>query len=338
MNNLITDTINAVSHHVKAGTVNWAMVVYLTLAHIAAVCGLFLLNACDTRTLLWAFFLWPVSGLGITAGAHRLWAHRSYTATWPLRVALMLMNSTANQGSVYHWSRDHRVHHKHSDEDADPHNASRGFFFSHVGWLLVKKGRSTLEAGATLPCEDLLADPVVRVQRACDPWINLLCCFVIPASVPMLWGESYWHGFFTAGALRYVFVLHVTWCVNSVAHFFGDRPYDAASLPAENWFVAFVALGEGWHNWHHKFPYDYATSELGAGAQYNPTKVFIDACIWLGLASDPKRATKVWARMQAKQAEGRAHTKTLSAPRDPSTSSAASLARVHQRSTPLRKA
>jgi stearoyl-CoA desaturase (delta-9 desaturase) len=333
--NLVTDTIDAVSHHVKAGTVNWAMVIFLSLAHAAALWGLVTISVCDNRTLLWALFLWPVSGLGITAGAHRLWAHRSYTATWPLRLALMLMNSMANQGSVYHWSRDHRVHHKHSDEDADPHNASRGFFYSHVGWLLVKKHRCTLEAGAQLPCDDLLADPIVYFQRACDPWINLLMCFVVPSVVPMLlWGESYWNGFFVAGALRYVYVLHVTWCVNSVAHFFGERPYDGSSLPAENWFVSFVALGEGWHNWHHKFPYDYATSEFGASVQYNPTKLFIDTCVWLGLASEPKRATKVWARMQAKQAEHAEQTKKLSVPRDTSSS----LARVNQRSAPIRKA
>lgn len=333
--NLIADTIDAVTHHVKAGTMNWAMVIFLSLAHAAAIWGLFTIQVCDWRTLLWALFLWPVSGLGITAGAHRLWAHRSYTATWPLRLALMFMNSMANQGSIYHWARDHRVHHKHSDEEADPHNATRGFFYSHVGWLLVKKLPCTMEAGALLPCEDLLADPIVRFQRACDPWINLLFCFVIPSAVPMvLWGEAYWNAFFVAGALRYVYVLHVTWCVNSVAHFFGDRPYDSAALPAENWFVAFVALGEGWHNWHHKFPYDYATSEFGASMQYNPTKLFIDACIAMGLASEPKRADKVWARMQAKEAEGREHTKKLAAPRE--SSSSAGLARVNQRATPLR--
>jgi stearoyl-CoA desaturase (delta-9 desaturase) len=340
MMSIITDSVDAIVHHLKAGTVNWAMVIFLGLAHAAAAWGLFTLSLCDAKTLMWAFFLWPVSGLGITAGAHRLWAHRSYTATWPLRIALMLMNSMANQGSIYHWSRDHRVHHKHSDEEADPHNAGRGFFYSHVGWLLVKKQAATMEAGRQLPCDDLLEDPVVKFQRACDPWINLVMCFFVPAMVPnYFWGESFWNGFFVAGALRYCYVLHATWCVNSVAHFFGERPYDETSLPAENWFVSFVAIGEGWHNWHHRFPYDYATSEYGASAQYNPTKMFIDTCIWLGLASDPKRATKVWARMQAKKEEERLHTKKLSTPRDrESAASASSLARVNRRAAPMRKA
>ena len=338
--NLISDTFDAITHHVKAGTVNWPMVIFLSLAHAAAVWGAFSISQCDYRTLIFAFLMWPLSGLGITAGAHRLWAHRSYTATWPLRLVLMLMNSMANQGSIYHWSRDHRVHHKHSDEEADPHDASRGFFYSHVGWLLVKKRAATFEAGRNIPCDDLMADPIVKFQRACDPWINLFMCFLVPGLVPQyLWGETFWNGFFVAGALRYIYVLHATWCVNSVAHFFGNRPYDEESYPAENWFVAFIAIGEGWHNWHHKFPYDYATSEFGASAQYNPTKLFIDTCIWLGLASDPKRATNVWERMKAKKEEGKAYSKKLATPRDRETvASATSLRRVNQRSTTLRKA
>lgn len=82
-------------------------------------------------------FLYSLSGLGITAGAHRLWAHRSYKARFPLRVILMIFNTIAFQDAAMHWARDHRVHHKYSETDADPHNATRGFFFSHMGWLLV---------------------------------------------------------------------------------------------------------------------------------------------------------------------------------------------------------
>lgn len=79
VNKLIAETVDAVAHHFRAGTINWAMVVFLSLAHAAAVWGicLIILSAVETKTLLWALFLWPVSGLGITAGAHRLWSHRS---------------------------------------------------------------------------------------------------------------------------------------------------------------------------------------------------------------------------------------------------------------------
>lgn len=121
----------------------------------------------------------------------------------------------------------------------------------------------------------------------------------LPGLVCTLWGDNFWNGFYVAGVLRYVVVLHFTWLVNSAAHLWGDHPYDLHSNPAENPFVALCSLGEGWHNWHHKYPYDYATSEFGVSKQFNPTKVFIDVCCALGLASDRKRASAAWARETA---------------------------------------
>merc|ERR1712194_187220 len=97
-----------------------------------------------------------------------------------------------------------------------------------------------------------------------------------------------------AGALRYAIVLHFTWCVNSAAHLYGDHPYDPLSYPGENPFVSFVAVGEGWHNWHHKYPFDYAASEFGISSQYNPSKLVIDTCAFMGLVWNRKRATASW--------------------------------------------
>merc|ERR1712232_270653 len=101
-------------------------------------------------------------------------------------------------------------------------------------------------------------------------------------------GEKFWNAFFVAGALRYCIVLHFTWLVNSAAHLYGDHPYDPLSYPAENPFVSFCSVGEGWHNWHHKYPFDYAASEYGVSSQFNPSKLFIDLMAVLGL---------VWGRI-----------------------------------------
>lgn len=109
--------------------------------------------------------LYVVSGLGITAGAHRLWAHRSYKAKLPLRIILAVFNTIAFQDCALHWARDHRVHHKYSETDADPHNATRGFFFSHIGWLLCRKHPEVIAKGKQLDIADLEADPVLRFQR-----------------------------------------------------------------------------------------------------------------------------------------------------------------------------
>jgi hypothetical protein len=105
-------------------------------------------------------------------------------------------------------------------------------------------------------------------------------------------------GYWVAGALRYVAVLHFTWLVNSAAHVYGDHPYDPSIWSAENPWVSLVAMGEGWHNWHHKYPFDYAASEFGVDQQFNPTKLFIDVCAYLGLASELKRATGAWSKLK----------------------------------------
>ena len=112
---MINDSIKTVARHYKERNLNWPMIIYISLAHVAGIIGLFTIQHCHKYTLLWAFILWPITGLGITGGVHRLWAHRSYKATFALRVFLMLVNSIANQGSIWHWSRDHRVHHKYSE-------------------------------------------------------------------------------------------------------------------------------------------------------------------------------------------------------------------------------
>lgn len=98
--------------------------------------------------------------LGITVGAHRLWSHRSFEASFVVRLVLMLFNCIANQGTIFHWCRDHRVHHKYSETEADPHNAKRGFFYAHMGWLILKKNKEVIKAGEKLDLSDLYSDPI----------------------------------------------------------------------------------------------------------------------------------------------------------------------------------
>ena len=95
-----------------------------------------------------------------------------YKARTPTRVLLMVLASMSNQGSVFHWCRDHRTHHKYSDTAQDPHDSNRGFFYSHMGWLLLKKDPAVKEAGKKIPVDDLLADWVVRINHKMDPWWN----------------------------------------------------------------------------------------------------------------------------------------------------------------------
>ncbi|XP_078072809.1 stearoyl-CoA desaturase 5-like [Mustelus asterias] len=269
----------------------WKNVLMMSLLHLGAVYSLTLLPQAQPRTWLWAYVCFLVTALGVTAGAHRLWSHRSYKAKLPLRMFLAAANSMAFQNDIYEWCRDHRVHHKFSETNADPHNATRGFFFSHIGWLLVQKHPDVAEKGKKLDVSDLLADPVVVFQRKYYKTSVFIMCFFMPTFIPWyFWGETLWNSYFLASILRYTVSLNVTWLVNSAAHMYGNRPYDKNISPRENRFVTFGAIGEGFHNYHHTFPFDYSTSEFGL--QLNPTTCFIDFMCWLGLASDRKRASK----------------------------------------------
>jgi len=284
----------------------WRNIIAMTLLHIGALYGLSLLPSLSFLTLAWTFGCFVFSAIGITAGAHRLWSHRSYKASAPLRVFLALANSMAFQNDIYEWARDHRVHHKFSETDADPHNALRGFFFAHIGWLLVRKHPDVIEKGRKLELQDLKNDAVVMFQRRYYKLSVLLMCFAVPMLVPWyFWGESLTVGYFVPCLLRYAFGLNATWLVNSAAHLWGNRPYDVTINPRENRFVAFSACGEGFHNYHHTFPFDYATSEYGV--KLNLTTAFIDTMCYLGLAKDPKRVTKEMAMARAQRTGDGSH-------------------------------
>jgi stearoyl-CoA desaturase (delta-9 desaturase) len=279
----------------------WPTIIYMGLVHTFGLVGSYALisGQASFHMIGFTFITFIMSALGITMGAHRLWAHRSYKAALPVRAMVMLFNSMSNQGTIYHWSRDHRVHHKFSETDADPHNAKRGFFFAHIGWLFVDKDPEVKRAGKMLDFSDLLEDPVVAFQLRMGNMWNVAWCFFIPALYPtIMWGESFYLSFILM-ASRYLAVLHITWCVNSAAHLWGGHPYDEHSNPAENVLVAIGSMGEGWHNWHHKYPFDYAASEFGADRQFNPTKFVIDALARVGLIWDRKRATNLWAKREA---------------------------------------
>lgn len=115
MISVLVESVKTAVRHYNAGNINWPLAIYVCSVHIAGFIGLTYIRHCSKYTLLFAYFLSFITKLGITAGSHRLWSHRSYKATLPVRIFLMLATSIANQGSIWHWSRDHRVHHKHSE-------------------------------------------------------------------------------------------------------------------------------------------------------------------------------------------------------------------------------
>jgi len=293
---------------------NWIMIAYITYVHIIGLIGVWYIPVLKWQTLLLLSQTLFWSSIGVTGGLHRLWAHRSYKAHWAVRAFLMFCTCLSNQGSIYHWARDHRVHHKNSETEADPHNANRGFFFAHVGWLLVKKDPKVIEAGKKLDLSDLENDAFVMFQKKNDPWFTMFVCFALsPLISYIFWNENI-IAHYLVEVSRYILVLHGTWFVNSAAHIWGSHPYDPSINPAENRFVALCSVGEGWHNWHHKFPYDYAASEFGSDKQYNPTKMVIDTWAYLGFVTDRKRALNAWEMLKKKKLENEETLKTMAQP------------------------
>uniref|UniRef100_UPI003F8819F9 acyl-CoA desaturase n=1 Tax=Cysteiniphilum litorale TaxID=2056700 RepID=UPI003F8819F9 len=272
----------------------WRNVILFVVLHSYTVYGLYLVFSGQTnwRTIPFSIFLYWLAGLGITMGAHRLWAHKSYKATFPVRFVLMLMQTLAFQNSIYEWSRDHRVHHKYTETDGDPHNAKRGFFFAHMGWLMYRKHPDVIKGGKALDFSDLMEDPIVKWQRNNYLWMVFLVCFAVPTFIPYyFWNESFVTALMVAGFMRYTLVLHFTWTVNSLAHYVGARPYDKTMYASENPLVAYLALGEGWHNFHHVFPYDYRAAEFGGVNVNNVTTGIIEFFNRLGQTYDLKAAS-----------------------------------------------
>ena len=275
----------------------WPNVAKFIILHSLALYGLTFLPSLTWQSWIFLLATYQFSGAGITAGAHRLWSHKTYKAKSPLRLFLAVANSMAGENSIYVWTRDHRTHHKCSETVGDPHNANRGFFFAHMGWLLVRKHPEVIKEGKTINMTDLENDPIVMFQHKHYIPCFLIVGFVLPTLIPYLfWGESLTTAYFMA-VVRYVAVLHFTWLVNSAAHFYGMKPYDRTIGPTENMAVSVLAMGEGFHNYHHTFPYDYSTSEWGG--RYNVTTLFIEAMAAIGQAYDLRRASKETVRARA---------------------------------------
>ncbi|CAH0714307.1 unnamed protein product, partial [Brenthis ino] len=274
--------------------IRWTMVLTLALFHILMGLGpiYYLLTGGKFpmwKTFLFALFIGAYGGFGVTGGVHRYWTHRSYKAKLPLKIILMIGFAISGQNNIMNWVRDHRVHHKLSETTADPHDAHRGFFFAHVGWLMMKKHPHVISEGNKIDMSDILNDPVVQFHTRYFALMKVMLCIVIPTLIPIyFWGESPWTSIMTTAG-RYVLLVNMTWSVNSFAHIWGNKPYNTKITPVENWKVSLVAMGEGWHNYHHTFPWDYKAAELAYFI--NITTLLIDMFAAIGWAYDMKKAS-----------------------------------------------
>ncbi|XP_026757907.2 acyl-CoA Delta-9 desaturase-like [Galleria mellonella] len=275
----------------------WKNAIGFLILHLFAVWGAVLMftGGVTWKTTLWTIFLGYVASEGVTIGAHRFYTHKSFKAKPLLKVILIIMQTLAGQNSIFIWCRDHRLHHRYSDTDADPHNSKRGFFFCHIGWLMMKKHPYVIELGKRIDMSDLQADWMVMFQKKYYYYLYVIFAIIIPVWVPVhYFGEPLFQSILTAYFTRYVSQLNGTWLVNSAAHLYGTRPYDKNLQPVESWFVSCISLGEGWHNYHHAFPWDYKAAELSM--HFNQTASIIRFMEKIGLAYDLKTASPEMVR------------------------------------------
>ncbi|KAK8145198.1 stearoyl-CoA 9-desaturase [Beauveria asiatica] len=263
--------------------INWLNVTFILFVPLIGLISAYLYPA-HLYTIIFAVVYYFNAGLGITAGYHRLWAHSCYKARLPLKIYLAACGLGAAQGSILWWSRGHRAHHRYTDTDKDPYSVQKGFWYSHIGWMVLKQNPKRIgRADVT----DLDEDPVVVWQhRHYIPGV-LVMALALPTVVCGLgWGD--WRGGLVyAGVLRASFIQQATFCVNSLAHWLGEQPFDDRNSPRDHVLTALVTLGEGYHNFHHEFPSDYRNAV--EWWQYDPTKWAIWTWKQLDLASDLKQ-------------------------------------------------
>jgi len=201
--------------------------------------------------------------LGINLCYHRLLTHRSFSCPLWLEHTLAIFAVCSMQDSPPHWVAVHRRHHQCADEEADPHSPLAGFFWAHMGWLLVKREDMARRPLIERYARDILRDPLYAWTEWHSNWIRIglaawLAFFAVGFGVVALSGGGFWDAaqfgislFVWAGALRIVVVWHYTWSVNSITHFWGYRNYETPDVSRNNIFIGLIAGGEGWHNNHH---------------------------------------------------------------------------------------
>ena len=284
----MSDTID----NSKPIKLNWINVIFLIITPILALIGSIWHGV--TYGITWVefsiFFIWYFAcGLSITVGYHRLFSHRSHQAVLPLRIMYALFGAGAFQNSILEWCSDHRRHHKETDQDGDPYNATRGFWWSHFIWILVDEEDGKVDYSNV---RDLQKDWVVRLQHRFIFSIGFLVGMIAPAIVGYAIGgiPTAIGGFVWGGLVRTVFVHHGTFLINSAAHVWGKQSYTTSNSSKDSLWLAFFTFGEGYHNFHHAFQADYRNGIRWW--QWDPSKWWIGAWSIVKFNSNLKKTPK----------------------------------------------
>jgi fatty-acid desaturase len=221
----------------------------LVFIHLAALAAFIPAVFSWSGVVVAAILYYVTAGIGICLGYHRLLTHRSFRVPKAVEYVIAFIGTLALQGGPIDWIATHRAHHAFSDTSRDPHDSNRGFWWSHIGWLCLRNPARLTPEDQRHYAADLVAVPYYRFLE--NHYIALQCVLGLTLLAFGGWSWVIWGVF-----VRLVATYHVTWLVNSAAHLSGYRTYRAPGKDhsTNNWLVAFLAWGEGWHNNHHAFP------------------------------------------------------------------------------------
>lgn len=225
--------------------VNWKNLFIVTTFHLMCIPALFLFSWKNFAVMM--IGNWIVGSLGVGLGYHRLLTHRSFKAPKWLEYTLTAFGTMSMQDDAMKWVATHRMHHAHTETEKDPHSTRPGFWWAHMEWVV--KGTAQDHDAATFKkyIPDLLKD---KFQVA------LANYYLVPIilSAALLYAIGGWGAVLWGVFVRVVVGWHTTWFVNSLAHYSGKRSFDTKDDSTNNWFVAILTFGEGWHNNHHAYP------------------------------------------------------------------------------------
>ncbi len=268
--------------------INWAPVLFLTSYHLLlfVLFPLYLYyHSPSTALIITTVILFGLTGISITAGYHRYYAHRCYRTNSGVEAVLLFFATMAAQSSALRWAFEHRIHHAHVDTEEDPYSVQKGFWHAHCLWILNKP--APVEAKVV---PDLLKNKLVMFQQNYYKYLM----FGTNALTVLFFGwafNDYFGAFVFIGLLRLFALHHCTWFINSLAHMWGEKPFCQELTAVDNYFLSLLTFGEGYHNYHHTFANDYRNGIHWF--HFDPTKWLIWSLNKVGLAHGLKRMDPV---------------------------------------------
>jgi stearoyl-CoA desaturase (delta-9 desaturase) len=279
----------------RRSPVGWVTGLGLGIVHLGALCA-FIPGTFSWSGVALAIGLYYACGAwGICLGFHRLLTHRSLKVPKPVEYACAILGVLALQGGPIEWISTHRAHHAHTDREGDPHDVHRGLLWSHMEWLYRRNEARLTKEEQTRLAPDLANDRFYQFLE------NTYLFWQIALGVVLLvaggWSWLIWGVF-----VRCVLTYHITWLVNSAAHYNGYQSYRTGDKSTNNWWVALLAWGEGWHNNHHAFPFSARHGLRWFELDF--TWWTIKVLAWLKIARDVKLPTPQMLKRLAMPPQG----------------------------------